>query len=74
LFPGRLLCVSAGTLQSELQATGGEKKEDRNAQRSHKTKCRKSRDKKKIERNRGQIKEGEITLGRETLKIILLSV
>jgi hypothetical protein len=34
LFPGRLRCVSAGTLQSELQATGGEEKmktERRNA-------------------------------------------
>jgi hypothetical protein len=33
LFPGRLLCVSAGTLQSERQANGGKKMktEKRNA-------------------------------------------
>jgi seryl-tRNA synthetase len=75
LLPGRLLCVSAGTLQSVLQATGGRKKmktERRNAATRQNVGSQEI--KKKIERNRGQIKEGEITLGRETLKIILLSV
>jgi hypothetical protein len=46
----------------------GRKNDNRKAQRSLKTKYRKSRDIKK-EQNRGQIKQAEITLGRETLKL-----
>lgn len=74
LFPGRLGCVSAGTLQSELQATGGEKKmktERRNAatrQNVGSKEIKKNKTKQRTDKRRGNYS------GTRNIKIILLSV